>query len=139
MEMPRLQPSKPRLSLAGSEKNQIGRSSAMSSPKAGPFSQSRASKSKKRETTGRKDVAPMLPRQTDDKFGMKTLVLDLDETLVHSTFKKQKHSDIKQAIEIDGILQTIYVNIRPWAEEFIREMARHFEIVMFTASIRKYA
>ena len=81
----------------------------------------------------------MLPRQTDDKFGMKTLVLDLDETLVHSTFKKQKHSDIKQAIEIDGILQTIYVNIRPWAEEFIREMARHFEIVMFTASIRKYA
>jgi RNA polymerase II subunit A small phosphatase-like protein len=51
--------------------------------------------------------------------GRKTLVLDLDETLVHSSFKKVRNADIKQAIDIDGYLQTIFVNVRPYAEEFI--------------------
>ena len=67
--------------------------------------------------------------------GRKTLVLDLDETLVHSSFKKVRNADIKQAIDIDGYIQTIYVNIRPYCEEFIIQMSKHYELVMFTASI----
>lgn len=66
-------------------------------------------------------------------------MLDLDETLVHSSFKKVKNADIKQPIDLDGYLQTIYVNVRPYAEEFIVQMSKYFEIVMFTASIQKYA
>lgn len=62
-------------------------------------------------------------------------MLDLDETLVHSSFKKVKNADIKQPIDIDGYIQTVYVNIRPYAEEFILAMSKHYEIVMFTASI----
>jgi len=62
-------------------------------------------------------------------------VLDLDETLVHSSFKKLKSADIRQPIEIDGVFQTVYVNVRPWAEELILQMSKHFEIIMFTASI----
>jgi len=70
---------------------------------------------------------------------MKTLVLDLDETLVHSSFKKVRNADIKQPIDIDGFIQTIYVNIRPYTEEFIKTASKFFEVVMFTASIQKYA
>ena len=63
------------------------------------------------------------------------LVLDLDETLVHSSFKKVKNYDIQQPIDLDGYLHTVYVNIRPFAEEFILAMSKCFEVIMFTASI----
>ena len=69
----------------------------------------------------------------------KTLVLDLDETLVHSSFKRVKNCDIKQPIDIDGSCQTVFVNVRPFAEDFIQQMSKYYEIVMFTASIQKYA
>ena len=39
--------------------------------------------------------APLLKPQSDPYIGKKTLVLDLDETLVHSSFKKVKNADIK--------------------------------------------
>lgn len=58
---------------------------------------------------------------------------------MHSSFKKLKHCDIKQPLEIDGEYQTVYVNVRPFAEEFIAAMAEVYEVVMFTASIKKYA
>ena len=42
--------------------------------------------------------------QNEAYYGKKTLVLDLDETLVHSSFKKVKGADIKQPIDIDGFI-----------------------------------
>jgi RNA polymerase II subunit A small phosphatase-like protein len=81
----------------------------------------------------------LLKPQKEGYIGKKTLVLDLDETLVHSSFKKIKHADIKQPIDIDGFIQTVYVNVRPYAEEFILYMSKFYEIIMFTASISKYA
>jgi Dullard-like phosphatase family protein len=83
--------------------------------------------------------ALLLQPQAAENLGKKTLVLDLDETLVHSSFKKIKQCDIRQPINFEGTYQTVYVNVRPHAEEFIKEMAKYYEIVMFTASIQKYA
>jgi RNA polymerase II subunit A small phosphatase-like protein len=37
---------------------------------------------------------PILPKQTAKDLGKKTLVLDLDETLVHSTFQPVEGVDI---------------------------------------------
>jgi RNA polymerase II subunit A small phosphatase-like protein len=34
--------------------------------------------------------------------GLKTLILDLDETLVHSSFKPVENADITLPIDIDG-------------------------------------
>jgi|TARA_B110000285_G_C15025929_1_gene564153 carboxy-terminal domain RNA polymerase II polypeptide A small phosphatase len=81
----------------------------------------------------------LLKAQKEGYIGRKTLVLDLDETLVHSSFKKIKNADIKQPIDIDGFIQTVYVNVRPYAEEFILHMSKFYEVIMFTASISKYA
>ena len=52
-----------------------------------------------------------------------TLVLDLDETLVHYV------SDNDSA----------YIQIRPGAEEFIKELSEFYEIIIFTAALQNYA
>jgi Dullard-like phosphatase family protein len=56
-----------------------------------------------------------------------TLVLDLDETLVH--FISDDESDEKSA----------YIQIRPGAEEFIKDLSEYYEIVIFTAAHKNYA
>jgi len=71
--------------------------------------------------------------------GLKTLVLDLDETLVHSSFKPVENADITLPIEIDGQVCTIYVLVRPHVAEFLKRMAKIYELVVFTASLSKYA
>lgn len=52
-----------------------------------------------------------------------TLVLDLDETLVHYVEN-----------ETEG-----HVLVRPGSEEFLQEMSRYYEIVVFTAATQDYA
>lgn len=42
-------------------------------------------------------------------------------------------------VEIDGIFHNVYVIKRPGVDEFMRIMGEHFEIVVFTASLAKYA
>jgi carboxy-terminal domain RNA polymerase II polypeptide A small phosphatase len=67
------------------------------------------------------------------------LVLDLDETLVHSSFREVQNPDITLKIDIDGQISTIYVLVRPFVTEFLKRMSKHFELVIFTASLSKYA
>ena len=70
----------------------------------------------------------------------KTLILDLDETLVHSAFKPfYFKSDIVLNINFDNKLHTIHVLKRPYVDEFLEKMSKLFEIVIFTASIPEYA
>jgi len=52
-----------------------------------------------------------------------TLVLDLDETLVHYI------SDNESA----------YIQIRPGTEDFIKDLSKYYEIIIFTAALKKYA
>ena len=60
-----------------------------------------------------------VPRLARD--GLKTLVLDLDETLVHSSLKFQPDADLVFQLSVpDAGLQTVYVKIRPFLEEFLR-------------------
>ena len=65
---------------------------------------------------------PYLPPIDTSKYKY-TLVLDLDETLVHYIEEKDRH----------------YVQVRPFAEYFISEMGKFFEIVIFTSAEEEYA
>jgi len=67
------------------------------------------------------------------------LVLDLDETLVHSSFKPVNNANITLNVDIEGQICVIYVLVRPFVAEFLARMARHYEVVVFTASLSKYA
>lgn len=62
--------------------------------------------------------APFLPNiQKNYQY---TLVLDLDETLVHYVEDEE----------------SAYIQIRPGAENFLEEMSEYFEIVVFTAAMQ---
>ena len=65
---------------------------------------------------------PFLPPMDTNKYKY-TLVLDLDETLVHYIEEKDRH----------------YVQVRPFAEFFISEMGKYFELVIFTSAEEEYA
>ena len=70
----------------------------------------------------------------------KTLILDLDETLVHSGFNPfTRKSDINLIINIDGRDHVINVLKRPHLDEFLKEMREYYEIIVFTASVPEYA
>jgi carboxy-terminal domain RNA polymerase II polypeptide A small phosphatase len=71
--------------------------------------------------------------------GRKTLLLDVDETLVHSTFTPNEKAEIVLPIDIEGRTCNIYVQVRPGCVDFIKEVAKHYEVVIFTASLSKYA
>lgn len=60
----------------------------------------------------------------------KTLVLDLDETLVHSSFKVVEHIDIVVPVEIDNKVCHVYVAVRPGAQQFLKKMAKIYELVI---------
>ncbi|KDD71757.1 NLI interacting factor-like phosphatase [Helicosporidium sp. ATCC 50920] len=71
--------------------------------------------------------------------GKKTLVLDLDETLVHSSFKPVAAPDYIIPVEIEGRVVDVYVLKRPYVDHFLRAVGERFEVVVFTASLGKYA
>ena len=85
----------------------------------------------------------LLPEKTSNK---KTLVLDLDETLVHSVGGMEngeggepQHDFIIQIPQSNNSLHDVHVMVRPHVEEFLQRMSKRFELVIFTASISKYA
>ena len=70
----------------------------------------------------------------------KTLLLDLDETLVHSSFRSLPfNSDIELNLLIDNKIFNINVLKRPYVSEFLNKMSKIFEVVIFTASVPQYA
>ncbi|RCK55282.1 putative phosphatase PSR2 [Candida viswanathii] len=75
----------------------------------------------------------------DKNFGnKKCLILDLDETLVHSSFKYLRTADFVIPVEIDNQIHHVYVIKRPGVDEFLQKMGKLFEVVVFTASVLKY-
>eukprot|EP00743_Colponemidia_sp_Colp-15_P009142 GILK01009974.1.p1 GENE.GILK01009974.1~~GILK01009974.1.p1 ORF type:complete len:289 (+),score=23.17 GILK01009974.1:61-927(+) len=68
-----------------------------------------------------------------------TLVLDLDETLVHSTFQRAEMCDLEVRVNIDNTNCVFYVLKRPHLDLFLSQLYPWFEIVVFTASLQKYA
>ncbi|SGZ54238.1 CIC11C00000005167 [Sungouiella intermedia] len=81
----------------------------------------------------------MLLGHKDAKYGSKKcLILDLDETLVHSSFKYLRTADFVIPVEIDNQVHHVYVIKRPGVDEFLRKVGKWFEVVVFTASVSKY-
>ncbi|RFU74935.1 plasma membrane phosphatase required for sodium stress response [Trichoderma arundinaceum] len=80
----------------------------------------------------------LLPPITPELKGRKCLVLDLDETLVHSSFKILHQADFTIPVEIEGNYHNVYVIKRPGVDEFMKRVGELYEVVVFTASVSKY-
>ncbi|KZT40526.1 NLI interacting factor [Sistotremastrum suecicum HHB10207 ss-3] len=82
---------------------------------------------------------PLLPPLSQAHAGRKCLVLDLDETLVHSSFKLIPQADYVVPVEIEHQFHNVYVIKRPGVDAFLQRMGELYEVVIFTASLSKYA
>ncbi|CAN8267395.1 unnamed protein product [Cochlearia groenlandica] len=71
----------------------------------------------------------------------KTIVLDLDETLVHSSMEKPETTPYDFTVKpiIDGQILTFFVIKRPGIDEFLKSIRENYQIVVFTAGLREYA
>jgi len=96
---------------------------------------------KKFKDKSTKDLFPeyLLPPPCSRDIGKKTLVLDLDETLVHCRLDKSENPDIVITVPFAGVEYEVAVYKRPHFAEFLKSVAQHFEVVVFTASQRVYA
>lgn len=81
----------------------------------------------------------MLPALSGIDKDRKCLVLDLDETLLHSSFKMLPSADYIVPVEIESQTHNVYVIKRPGVDHFLTEMGKIYEVVVFTASLSKYA
>jgi len=81
----------------------------------------------------------LLPQIHPDDKGKKCLVLDLDETLVHSSFRAVPGADFVIPVQIEDVVHFVYVAKRPGVDQFLVEMAKYYEIIIYTASLNKYA
>lgn len=66
--------------------------------------------------------------------GKKTLILDLDDTLIHASYDKPA-----RGVQYFLIKQDIYVWIRPGLKEFLDFCNKKFDLFIFTASPQDYA
>ncbi|KAJ7084323.1 NIF-domain-containing protein [Mycena belliarum] len=82
---------------------------------------------------------PLLPPIAPEHIGRKCLVLDLDETLVHSSFKPIPQPDFIVPVEIEFHWHHFHVLKRPGVDDFLKRMGEIYEVVIFTASLSKYA
>lgn len=79
-----------------------------------------------------------LPRKTRGTPPV-SLVLDLDETLLHSSIAPLPTYDIVFPVLFNTVNYQVYVRKRPHLEYFMSQVAQHFEIIVFTASQKVYA
>ena len=80
----------------------------------------------------------LLPPREKRFQNRKCLVLDLDETLVHSSFKYLHSADFILPVDIDNQIHNVYVIKRPGVDEFLKKVGELYEVVVFTASVSRY-
>ncbi|EME26426.1 CTD small phosphatase-like protein 2 [Galdieria sulphuraria] len=68
-----------------------------------------------------------------------TLVLDLDETLVHCSTDPCQSADLIFPVYFGGTEYLVYAKKRPFLDYFLSEIRKYFEVIVFTASQQAYA
>ncbi|KAH4115810.1 hypothetical protein HBH98_185410 [Parastagonospora nodorum] len=104
---------------------------------------------------------PLVPRRQPSYSGQgtsavgphqKTLIIDLDETLIHSMskggrFQTGRMVEVKLQASVGAGGQIIgpqvpilyYVHKRPYCDDFLKKVSKWYNLVIFTASVQEYA
>ena len=81
---------------------------------------------------------PVLPLKTNNSPPV-SLILDLDETLVHCSVQPIPNPQLTFSVNFNGVDYQVYVRTRPHLQEFLRQVSQWFEVTVFTASQAVYA
>ena len=81
----------------------------------------------------------ILGPQPSGVAGRPTLVLDLDETLVHCSVESLVDPDMVFPVLSEGTAYEVFLKKRPHLDAFLAHVSSRFEVVVFTASQEVYA
>lgn len=81
---------------------------------------------------------PCLPKKTRSSPQL-SVVLDLDETLVHCSTEPLPNADMSFEVATEAFKCTVHVRLRPFCYDFLAEASKTFEVIVFTASQSAYA
>lgn len=97
------------------------------------------------------NIKPLIAPQSNIEFGKLSVVLDVDETLIHSRLSSGQE-DFRQdeerkenvnvvdefTIELDDG-EIVHVNKRPGLDKFLLEASQKYELFAYTAALEEYA
>ncbi|EJS43498.1 nem1p [Saccharomyces arboricola H-6] len=87
----------------------------------------------------------LIPKSILNTQKKKKLVIDLDETLIHSASRSTTHSNSSQGhlvevkFGVSGIPTLYFIHKRPYCDLFLTKVSKWYDLIIFTASMKEYA